>query len=73
MRYPKLELEEDPFIDYPEDQNVSMVTEVPFDNSLNSSSCLDAQAIISYCIGLSFFVIELIYLTLYLCRVYPPQ
>ncbi|RRT73840.1 hypothetical protein B296_00005392 [Ensete ventricosum] len=36
VRYPKQELEDDPFMDYHEDQNVSMPTKMPFGDSLDS-------------------------------------
>ncbi|RWW36594.1 hypothetical protein BHE74_00058370, partial [Ensete ventricosum] len=32
-RYPDLEIKEDPFASLPEDDNVEMSNEVPFDNS----------------------------------------
>lgn len=36
VRYPRLELEENLFIDYPKDQNVLIAPKIPFDNSLDS-------------------------------------
>ncbi|RZR87698.1 hypothetical protein BHM03_00015166 [Ensete ventricosum] len=36
VRYPKQEFEDDPFMDYHEDQNVSMPTKMPFGDSLDS-------------------------------------
>ncbi|CAL9056499.1 unnamed protein product [Musa banksii] len=34
-RYPDLEIEEDPFVNHPEDDNVQMPDEVPFDDSVD--------------------------------------
>lgn len=41
-RYLKLELEEDPFTDYLDDQNILIMTKVPFDDSLDPSPYPDA-------------------------------
>lgn len=38
-RYPKLEFEEDLFTNYLEDQNISILTKMPFDNHPDSSPC----------------------------------
>lgn len=42
MRYLEMEIENDPFIEYPKDQNISMATKVHFNDDLYSLSCLDA-------------------------------
>lgn len=42
MTYLEMEIENDPFIEYPKDQNISMATEVHFNDDLYSPSCLDA-------------------------------
>ena len=53
VRYHRLQLEKDSFIDYHEDHHVLIVPKMPFNDSPDSLPHPDAQLAISYCIGLS--------------------